>query len=123
MQYTRKEQEKFLDEELSAITDKYIQLIRNKAIALLDGGEVFVSQYIKTDENGDPAWVELRYEADYGFSLNRFKDYEKWIGVPLRVTREYLGIEDFRLFISGRPYIYHTVFNTIAAKDDHPVVM
>jgi HD superfamily phosphohydrolase YqeK len=82
-----------------------------------------VNYYIKTDENGDPAWVELRYEADYGFSLNRFKDYEKWIGVPLRVAREYLGIEDFRLFISGRPYIYHTVFNTIAAKDDHPVVM
>lgn len=52
MQYTRKEQEKFLDEELSAISEKYIQLIRKKAIALLDSGEVFVSQYIKTDENG-----------------------------------------------------------------------
>lgn len=52
MQYTRKEQEKFLDEELSAITEKYIQLIRNKAIALLGCGEVFVSQYVKTDENG-----------------------------------------------------------------------
>ena len=52
MQYTRKEQEKFLDEELSAITEKYIQLIRNKAVALLDSGEVFVSQYIKTDKNG-----------------------------------------------------------------------
>lgn len=52
MQYTRKEQEKFLDEELSAISEKYIQLIRKKAMALLDCGEVFVSQYVKTDEKG-----------------------------------------------------------------------
>ena len=52
MQYTRKEQERFLDEELSAISEKYIQLIRKKAITLLDCGEVFVSQYIKTDEKG-----------------------------------------------------------------------
>ena len=52
MQYTREQQEKFLDEELSAISDKYIQLIRKKAIALMESGEVFVSQYMKTDEQG-----------------------------------------------------------------------
>lgn len=52
MQYTREQQEKFLDEELSAISDKYIQLIRKKAIALMKSGEVFVSQYMKTDEQG-----------------------------------------------------------------------
>lgn len=52
MQYTREQQEKFLDEELSAISDKYIQLIRKKAIALMESGEVFVSQYLKTDEQG-----------------------------------------------------------------------
>ena len=44
MQYTREQQEKFLDEELSAISDKYFQLIRKKAIALMESGEVFVSQ-------------------------------------------------------------------------------
>lgn len=52
MLYTREQQEKFLDEELSAISDKYIQLIRKKAIALMESGEVFVSQYVKTDEQG-----------------------------------------------------------------------
>lgn len=52
MQYTRKQQEKFLDEELSAISDKYIQLISKKAIALMDIGEVFVSQFLKVDEQG-----------------------------------------------------------------------
>lgn len=52
MLYSRKDQEKFLDEELSAISDKYIQLIRKKAIALMESGEVFVSQYMKTDEQG-----------------------------------------------------------------------
>lgn len=52
MLYTREQQEKFLDEELSAISDKYIQLISKKAIALMESGEVFVSQYMKTDEQG-----------------------------------------------------------------------
>lgn len=52
MQYTRKEQEKFLDEELFAISDKYIKLIRKQATVLLKEGEVFVSQFIKTDETG-----------------------------------------------------------------------
>lgn len=52
MQYTREQQEKFLDEELAAISNKYIQLIRKKAIALMESGEVFVSQYMRTDEQG-----------------------------------------------------------------------
>lgn len=52
MQYTRKQQEKFLDEELSAISNKYIQLISKNAITLMESGEVFVSQYMKTDEKG-----------------------------------------------------------------------
>ena len=52
MQYTRKEQEKFLDEELFAISDKFIKLIRKQATVLLKEGEVFVSQFIKTDETG-----------------------------------------------------------------------
>ena len=52
MQYTREQQEKFLDEELSAISEKYIKLISKKAVALMESGEVFVSQYLKTDEKG-----------------------------------------------------------------------
>lgn len=52
MRYTRKQQEKFLDEELSVISEKYIQLIGKKALSLMERGEVFVSQYKKTDEQG-----------------------------------------------------------------------
>lgn len=52
MYYTRQTQEKFLDEELSSISQKYIDLIKNPAVGLLDMGEVFVSQFIKADESG-----------------------------------------------------------------------
>lgn len=52
MQYSRKEQERFLDEELSAIAEKYTKLILKPAINLMNEGEVFVSQFIKLDESG-----------------------------------------------------------------------
>lgn len=53
MQYTRQEQEKFLDEELSAILSNYLKLILRKAISLLSDGEVFLSQYVKIDDKGN----------------------------------------------------------------------
>jgi len=52
MKYTRLQQEKFLDEELIAISDKYIKTIRKSAIALMEEGDVFVSQFLKIDEKG-----------------------------------------------------------------------
>ena len=52
MKYTRKQQEKFLDEELSAISEKYIKTIRKSSIALMEDGKIFVSQFIKIDEKG-----------------------------------------------------------------------
>ena len=70
MQYTREQQEKFLDEELSAISDKYIQLISKKALTLMDSGEVFVSQYMKTDDKG---FVILKMRNSRG--LPRKGDY------------------------------------------------
>lgn len=53
MRYTRQEQEKFLNEELSAISSNYLKLIQRKAIALLSDGDVFLSQYLKSDEKGN----------------------------------------------------------------------
>ena len=47
MKYTRNQHEKFLDEELQAISDKYIATIKKPAISLLENSEVFVSQFIK----------------------------------------------------------------------------
>lgn len=52
MKYTRKQQEKFLDEELSAISEKYIKTIRKSSIALMEERKIFVSQFIKIDEKG-----------------------------------------------------------------------
>lgn len=52
MQYTRREHERFLDEELLTISDKYVQLIRRSALALMEQGEIFLSQFIKIDEDG-----------------------------------------------------------------------
>lgn len=52
MYYTRKQQEKFLDEELSAISEKYIQTIKTSAISLMEKEEVFVSQFLTIDGSG-----------------------------------------------------------------------
>lgn len=52
MKYSRQQQEKFLDEELSAISEKYIRTIKKSATALMEEGEVFVSQFMKIDDRG-----------------------------------------------------------------------
>lgn len=52
MKYSRQQQEKFLDEELSAISEKFIRTIKKSATALMEEGEVFVSQFMKIDDRG-----------------------------------------------------------------------
>ena len=52
MKYSRQQQEKFLDEELSAISEKYIRTIKKSATALMEEGEVFVYQFMKIDDRG-----------------------------------------------------------------------
>lgn len=52
MQYSRREQERFLDEELSAIAKNYADLIKKPAIKLMEEGEVFVSLFNKIDAQG-----------------------------------------------------------------------
>lgn len=52
MKYSRQQHEKFLDEELSAISEKYIKTINKSAIVLMEEGEIFVSQFLKIDEKG-----------------------------------------------------------------------
>lgn len=59
MTYTRKEHEKFLDEELNAISNNYISLIQKEAITLMDIGEVFVALFLKIDDSGT-AILKLR---------------------------------------------------------------
>ena len=83
-----------------------------------------VNFYIMTDDEGTPTGVELRYETDIGFNEKRFSDYRKWIGVPLRVTQEYLYLDNFDLYINGKYYDYRQLMKKDeVVKDDHPVVV
>lgn len=52
MKYTKDIQIKFIDDELSAISDKYLSIIKKPATILMNEGELFVSQFIKVDEQG-----------------------------------------------------------------------
>ena len=58
MYYTREQHKRFLDKELTAISEAYLKLLNAKAISLLSNNEVYVTQFIKQDFkqiNGDEA--------------------------------------------------------------------
>lgn len=47
MYYTRDQHKRFLDKELTAISETYLKLLNSKAIALLSNNEVYVTQFMK----------------------------------------------------------------------------
>ena len=47
MYYTRDKHKRFLDKELTAISDSYLRLLNTRALTLLDSHEVYVTQYVK----------------------------------------------------------------------------
>ncbi len=49
MYYTREQHKRFLDKELTAISEAYLKLLKSKAISLLSSNEVYVTQYVKLD--------------------------------------------------------------------------
>lgn len=49
MYYTREQHKRFLDKELTAISEAYLKLLNSKAISLLSSNEIYVTQYIKLD--------------------------------------------------------------------------
>lgn len=49
MYYNREQHKRFLDKELTAISEAYLKLLNTKAISLLSSNEVYVTQYIKLD--------------------------------------------------------------------------
>lgn len=56
MYYTREQHKRFLDKELTAISEAYLKLLNTKALSLLSSNEVYVTQYVKlnlktSDEN------------------------------------------------------------------------
>ena len=49
MYYTRENHKRFLDKELTAISESYLKLLNTKAISLLASNDLNVSQYVKLD--------------------------------------------------------------------------
>ena len=78
MYYSREQHKRFLDKELTAISEAYLKLLNSKAISLLSGNEIYVTQYIKLDfkQPEDPSNADknvlgsgqlmLRFKKDKG---------------------------------------------------------
>lgn len=49
MYYTRESHKRFLDKELTAISEAYLKLLNTKAISLLASNDLYVTQYVKLD--------------------------------------------------------------------------
>lgn len=78
MYYSREQHKRFLDKELTAISEAYLKLLNSKAISLLSSNEIYVTQYIKLDfkQPEDPSNADknvlgsgqlmLRFKKDKG---------------------------------------------------------
>lgn len=76
MYYTREQHKRFLDKELTEISESYLKLLNTKAIALLASNEVYVTQYVKlnfkkndieADQNDlGSGQLMLRFKRDKG---------------------------------------------------------
>lgn len=74
MYYTREQQKRFLDKELTAISESYLAQLNTKATALLANNEVYIAQYIKVDATKPGAASDgvgtgqlmLRFKKDKG---------------------------------------------------------
>lgn len=53
MYYTREQHKRFLDKELTAISEEYLKKLNSKALALLAENEVYISQFVKLDFKKD----------------------------------------------------------------------
>ena len=49
MYYIREQHKRFLDKELTAISEAYLKLLNSKAISLLSSNEIYVTQFVKLD--------------------------------------------------------------------------
>ena len=61
MYYTREQHKKFLDKELTAISEEYLKKLNSKALALLADNEVYVTKFVKIDFNKGNKGVALYY--------------------------------------------------------------
>lgn len=54
MYYTREQHKRFLDKELTAISDNYLEKLNTQATALLADNKVYVTQFVKLDIQENP---------------------------------------------------------------------
>lgn len=81
MYNTREQHKRFLDKELTAISEEYLQKLNTKAVALLSRNEVYVTQFVKLNQNlniGSDSSVATKQS---GQLILRFK---KDRGIPRR---------------------------------------
>lgn len=79
MYYTREQHKRFLDKELTAISEEYLKKLNSKALALLAENEVYVSQFVKLDLKKDNSNVLEHNVLGSGQMILRFK---KDKGIP-----------------------------------------
>ena len=79
MYYTREQHKKFLDKELTAISEEYLKKLNSKALALLADNEVYVTKFVKIDFNKDSSNATDRNVLGSGQLMLRFK---KDKGIP-----------------------------------------
>ena len=79
MYYTREQHKRFLDKELTAISEEYLKRLNSKAIALLSDNEVYVTQFVKLDFKKDESNNADRNVLGSGQLMLRFK---KDKGIP-----------------------------------------
>ena len=79
MYYTREQHRRFLDKELTAISEDYLKKLNSRALALLADNEVYVTQFVKLDLKRDDTNIADRNVLGTGQLILRFK---KDKGIP-----------------------------------------
>ncbi len=79
MYYTREQHKRFLDKELTAISEEYLQKLNAKAISLLSKNEVYVTQFVKLNVGNQDNQETSEHSKRTGQIVLRFK---KDRGIP-----------------------------------------
>lgn len=79
MHYTREQHKRFLDKELTAVSEEYLKKLNSKATALLSNNDIYVTQFVKLDLKNNPETDSARNVLGSGQLMLRFK---KDKGIP-----------------------------------------
>lgn len=79
MYYAREQHKRFLDKELTAISEEYLQKLNAKAVSLLSMNEVYVTQFVKLNCGNEDNQEDFEHSNRSGQIILRFK---KDKGIP-----------------------------------------